>query len=210
MSVNAILTLGCSHDWDLLDPLGTGGSVGGGANSTSTSASTGGQSMTLTYPATVAECVNPMMPDPAACSTWAGGNRLDVDLKNEASNMEPSHAYLRFDLDGALDGKTIDAVQVELVCGDAAGDEAPMSGELYRVASFSLSSLQTGVPAIAEKVAEDRGGVTRGATVAWLIPPALVKPNGTIYLGLFPTTNNGVHYWNNSGAVPPKLVIFYH
>lgn len=182
---------------------GSGGSGSGGGGS-------GGGPGSVTYSAAIAECIDPLAPDPVACKAAVGNVKIDVDLMDEAAPMHPNHGYLRFELDGAIAGKTIDMVRLELVVGNAQGDEGGGSGEVHRVSSFSASSLNTTAPTSAGLLAGDQGAVALNELVSFSLPTNLAVANGTIYLGLIPTSTNGTHYWNNAGAVPPILVVDYH
>lgn len=122
-----------------------------------------------------------------------------------------NEAYLRFDLDSAVAGKKIVSVKLRLVVSDKTSADSDQTGEVWEVASFTASGLYSGVPSKlgSSALAPDRGPVLEGDEVSWDLPTNLVKPNGSVFLGVFPVTSDGVEYWNKNGDVPPKLVIEY-
>jgi hypothetical protein len=69
---------------------------------------------TISYEASVAECIDPTLPDPAYCEQYTGADMLSVDLQ-ETETGNPSNSYLRFDLDGVLDGHNVTDVKLRLV-----------------------------------------------------------------------------------------------
>jgi len=56
----------------------------------------------------------------------------------------------------------------------------------------------------------DQGKVAPLQPIRWLLPNNLVSPNGTVVLGIFPTSAHGVRYWNARGPMPPQLIVWYH
>ncbi len=183
---------------------GTGG-VGGG-----TTGAGGATTGSLSYAASVADCVDLMAPDPDACEAYTGAGQMSVDLL-EAMTGFPNASFLRFDLDDALAGATITGVTLRLVVttdANAFGDEA---GEIWEVAPFARPDLFTAVPAKVgnTSLAPSVGAVALGDTVDWTLPPTVVVAGGSVYLGIFPISENGVSYWNLNGTTPPALIVDY-
>lgn len=229
----------CSHEWDAFDPrLGTtGGDGGGGAppatsgttsltTGTSTTASSATTSTTtsaaggggegpgqVTYTAVVADCIKPSAPDPDVCETEAGSGVMTVDTQfNPMLDPTPRNAYIRFDLDGALAGKTVDAATLTLRVTSISGGESNQTGELWEVEPFVRADLFVMTPATigATPIGANQGAVALGAQVDFSIPTSLVSPNDSVTVGLLPLTTNGVDYYNTNGVEPPILVIDYH
>jgi hypothetical protein len=84
-----------------------------------------------------------------------------------------------------------------------------MSGELFEVAAFTRPDLFIMTPAPAGMLSGSLGSVTQGEVVDFTIPIGLVSANGSVYLGVLPTSvnTNGVDYMNLQGADPPKLIV---
>jgi len=158
------------------------------------------------YVATVATCLNPSAPDLTSCQARKGQTELVID-QSDPTTMKPWYSYLRFDLDGALAGRTVASVVLRAVATDAADAMSNMSGEVHAVSAFSEQDLATTVPTKLTKLASDQGAVTQLQIVTWSIPDANPAPNASIYLGIYPISGDGVHYWNLLGTEPPRLVI---
>ena len=228
LSVGMVLpSSGCASDWDALDPRvggpsdnaggggagtstnptgagpGGGGSAAGGASTTST---TGGGPGQQTYPATIARCVSPVTPDPNSCELAQGGGIMAVDTANSDLNDEPTHGYLRFDLDSSFAGRTITSARLEIQVKEG---DSTQSGELYEVAPFALSTLMGDVPDQMDQIARDQGPLVAGDTSVWALPEGLIQPEGRVHLGLFPLVTDGVEYASDQSNTPPLLVIEY-
>jgi hypothetical protein len=235
----ALLVAGCNHDWEAYAPgasagsggqagaggegvtstsngSGTGGGgaqgAGGGGAGTGAGGAGGGVPITVDFVATVAECIDPGLPDPAFCEQRAGAGKITVDLA-DGMPAHPFYAFLRFDVDPALAGKVIEQISLELQVGPDMGDESDtQSGEVWRVAPFSLSDLSAAAPAQigSAPLAPDAGAAMANQTVTWALPANLLAGGAEVYLGLYPVTDDGVDYWKASGAAPPRLIVVYH
>lgn len=173
---------------------GDGGGGDGGASS-------------VTYTATIAECIDPGAPDPAFCRSVNGDTELPVD-QNDSNLNVPFYSYLRFDVDAAIAGREITGVTLRLVVSDGAQSDATMTGEVWRVATFTLADLSTQAPAQlgGAPLAGDQGAVVQLQPVEWALPPAVID-GGPLCLGLVPLSAGGVNYWNLQGADPPRVRI---
>lgn len=211
-----------------------GGSAGGSSPSTgiSSSAETSSSSVasasgsgaggnmplpSIEYPASVAECIGVdlmgvLVVDPALCERNAGFGQLKADENDSNSNGSLLSAYLRFDLDGALAGKSVDAVTLRLVVTTSSNATSDNSGEIRQVKPFVESDLTMAAPpdVSMEPVGADQGPVTLAQVVEWALPTNLVTPDMPVFLRLFPRSGDGVSYWNKDGPAPPRLIIQYH
>jgi hypothetical protein len=160
------------------------------------------------YVATIAECLNPAIPDPAECKARNGAAELVIDLRDSTTN-EPWQAYVRFDLDNAFAGKTITNVTLRLVATDANNAPGPESGEVWEVTPFTADSLDILVPLqLADApLAGSQGAVVNLQPIEWPIPARLVAPGGSVFLGLASLDENGVNYSNLAGPAPPRLLV---
>ena len=166
---------------------------------------------TVSYVATVAECTNPVQPDPALCEATTGINNLNVDLQDSTSGL--AHiTYLRFDLDAKISGKTVTALTLRLVATNEFKADSSNSGEVWQVTPFNLSDLSSKVPSKvgSTALAGDLGAVVQNQTMDWKLPVTIATPNAPVYLGVYPTTDDGVNYWNSKGLKPPTLIIDYN
>src|SRR5262245_6111448 len=119
----AWLACGCGRvDFDPLHSNDAGSGGGDGGDS-------GGSANTATYVATIAECINPNMPDPAFCRTTNGNTELPVDLDDNNLHV-PFYSYLRFDFDQAISGRTVTNVVLRAVITDGAQSNGPSTGEI--------------------------------------------------------------------------------
>jgi hypothetical protein len=209
-------------------PTSTNGSTGNMTVSSSTSTPTSTSDTTTTsvsaggggsgpgqveYAAAVADCINPGLPDPDACALEVGQNRMTVDSEFDAiSDPTPRHVYLRFNLDGILAGKTIDAVNVRLHVPDTNGSNSTHSGDMWEVAPFDRQALFVGPPAQvgSSPISPNLGAVGIDSDVLFPLPTDSVTAGGSVYLGILPLSTNGVDYLNNGGSEPPALVVDYH
>ncbi|NUO52798.1 MAG: hypothetical protein HOV80_28465 [Polyangiaceae bacterium] len=165
------------------------------------------------YGAAVADCVNPGAPDPDACALEVGNGRMTVDSEwNAMTDPTPRHSYLRFDLDGAIAGKTVDSVAVRLHVPNIAGAESTQTGDMWEVEPFDRPSLFGSVPMNvgAAPISPNLGAVSLDQDVFFPLPTDSVAADGSVFLGILPLSTNGVDYFNALGAEPPALVISYH
>src|SRR5690606_32983026 len=163
--------------------------------------------MVLSYPATLAECNDPVNLDPEACELGSDPSMgaLVVDLDD--AGIGPIHAFLRFDFDDALVPADVITVTLRMVATDLSN--APSSGEVYRVEPFELMDLYAIQPAtVGSVLAPDQGTVVENDVVEWPLPPDLLSGGETsLYLGVLPLSTNGTDYWNLDGLAPPELII---
>jgi hypothetical protein len=165
------------------------------------------------YPAAIADCINPGAPDPDDCALEVGMNRMTVDTEwNSMTDPTPRHVYLRFDLDGTIAGKTVDAVAVRLHVPNTSGADSPQTGDMWEVDPFDRPSLFVGAPMTvgAAPVSPNLGAVGLDQDVFFPLPTDSVTANGSVFLGILPLSANGVDYFNALGAEPPALVVDYH
>jgi len=192
-------------------PSSGGGGVGGVGGVGGSGGEGGNGSVELSYGAAIADCVNPTSPNPDTCAAEGGGIRMSVDLE-EGMPPTPRISFLRFDLDAQLAGKSVDSVELRLSVPMFVGAESNDSGEVWRVTEFDRAALFTAAPTKvgASPAAASVGAVAQGQTVVFELPSSLVSAGGSVYLGVFPLSTNGVDYSNVLGAVPPALVITAH
>ena len=190
---------------------GTGG-MGGGVGGAGGAGGVGGQGgeaampVTITYGAAVADCIYIGMEDPDVCAADLPINAMTVDA-SVSTNLLPGHSYLRFDLDGQLAGKTVTEVRLRLTVSDDMSAASVSSGELHEVEPFTRPDLFVEAPMAVASLGADQGAVMPNDVVEWVLPTALVAPNGSVFLGVLPVSTNGVDYWNNDGAAPPLLLV---
>lgn len=166
---------------------------------------------TTMFTATVAECISPTVFDPDACELSTGMGQMAVDTSDSATLL-PIHSFIRFDIDGTIANKTIDAVTLRLTVTNDAKAPSNQSGEIWRVQSFTASSLEMSEPAKmgTSPIGADKGAVTANQVLDWSLPTNIVAANQGVFLGVFPISSDGVNYYNTAGAEPPRLTIQYH
>ena len=163
----------------------------------------------FTYAATIAECASPNIADPDYCRSINGNSELVIDQKDSMTN-QPWYAFVRFDLDSEIAGKTISQVTLRVVATTNGKADGPNTGDVWRVSAFSLASLnQNQLPAKqgSSKIAGSQGAVQEEQVVQWPLPVSTVSADSPVYLGIFLTTSDGVNYWNTDGPEPPQLII---
>ncbi|HEY5927700.1 MAG TPA: hypothetical protein VIV11_38710 [Kofleriaceae bacterium] len=162
---------------------------------------------TATYLAAIAECIDPGTPDPAFCRSINGNTELPVDLDDANLNV-PFYSYLRFDFDQTIAGRQITAVSLRVVISDGAQSDGPSTGEIWRVATFTATSLQTQAPAQlgGVPIGADQGAVVQLQPVVWALPSDVID-GGPLCVGMIPVTAAGVNYFNLQGADPPRVRI---
>lgn len=216
-----LTAVGCSHLWEELEPLpggtstaSTGGAGGSGTGSSSSGSGSGSGGSTgvttVTYKATFAGCNSDMNLDIVACEMIVGGGGI-MNIDGVTTQNTITRGFVRFDLDGALSGKTIDSVRLRLVTADVSNAQSEMSGAIWEVAPFTKASLGMAQPAeLGTAVALDLGAVVPSHEYLWELPAKLVAPNKPVYLGIRTAAENGVDYWNDHGVDPPRLIVDYH
>jgi hypothetical protein len=106
----------------------------------------------------------------------------------------------------------VDSVTLRLTATNNPKAPSTQSGEIWEVESFTLTSLNTTVPAKIGNTAisPNQGAVALNQVVNWSLPNGIVSANQSVYLGLYPISSDGVNYWNTDGVAPPELIIEYH
>lgn len=162
------------------------------------------------YTASVSDCVNRVTPDPDSCASLSGLAGMLVDM-SEATTMQPTDGFVRFDLDGALAGKTIVSATLRLTATNDARAAGPASGVLYRVQPFTRATLAMTEPAKigSQPVSPGQGAVAKLQPVNWPLPTSLVSANGSVFLEIVNTNTDGVIYGTKAAAAPPLLLIDY-
>lgn len=167
-----------------------------------------GPPQVYTYTSGYAVCTSPQDLSTTQCEQDTGAGLMTVDLLDDTKQI-PFYIYLSFDLDAQIAGKVCTAAAVTLTVADQGNAKADQSGELWQVSAFDANSLGLGLPTKLKKLGADQGPVALSQPVSWPIPTGLVSANGTVYLGVFPTTSDGVEYWNSSkqAKTPPVLAV---
>ena len=194
----------------------SGGAGGNGSGSSGSSTGTGGgdggiTAATVVYKATFAGCNSDLNLDIAACEALVGdGGIMNVD--GQTNDMKITRGFVRFDLEGALSGKTIDSVHLRLVTANVSNAGSDKSGQIWEVAPFTKDSLGLGQPADVgmAAVAADLGAVIASQDYLWQLPAKLVAPNKPVFLSVRNPSTDGVDYWNDHGTEPPSLIVDYH
>lgn len=195
---------------------GGGGSSGGGAGGAtggSAGSSVDAGPQTVTYAASIAECISLTTPDPDACETATGTGLMGVDGQNSAlpgNPAPPTAAFVSFALDGAIAGKQVLSVTLEITVASTTNAHSSVSGEVWEVASFTAASLATSAPAQqgSAPIAPDQGAVTQNQVVAWTLPTGVVSANQTVYLGVYSSASDGIDYVA-TGTDGPVLTVQY-
>jgi hypothetical protein len=164
--------------------------------------------MKLSYPASVAECINPATPNPDTCRSVNGATQMVVDA-NDTATGNPWVGFVRFDIDDQVAGKQITSVRLQMMTTSDAKAQASQSGAIYQVQAFTKASLAMTVPMPigTMPIGADKGAVTQNQTLTWSLPINLVMANSGVYLGVRTTSSDGTNYWNTSGTTPPKLFV---
>jgi len=160
------------------------------------------------YVATVAECIDPLMPSPSFCKSINGADQLVVDHR-DTGTADPWNAYIRFDLDAAIAGRTVTQVVLRLTGTDDPKTPGVNAGDVSLVEAFDAASLAVTTPAASGggPVALSPGPVDIGSIIDWQLPTDAVTASMPLYLGIASVSNDGVNYWNLAGSDPPRLII---
>jgi hypothetical protein len=165
--------------------------------------------LTTQHVATVAECLDTMLPTTADCEVSLG--RMLVDLSSPGVSGV-STAYLRFDIDAPPPGATtaIDAA-LHLFTTPEMDADSSNGGELWQTTEFTAMSLDTRAePTAVEQLAADLGPIAENAEAVWTFnPTGAVTPGVPVCLAVVPVHTNGVYYWNLEGQSQerPRLVV---
>lgn len=161
--------------------------------------------MTLTYTATVADCVEPDDPDPEECVEANGAMAID---SNDTATSDPWVAFVRFDIDNMPAGKTVTSVKLRMTTTPETKSAASHSGEVWQVQPFTHAMLFATVPAhVGARLAGSQGAVTPSDVVEWPLPATLVTANASVYLGIETPDDDGTVYGDLNTTFPPKLIV---
>jgi len=160
------------------------------------------------YVAVVADCVDPVDPDPDTCKTVNGSAQIAID-SNDSTTGNPWVGYIRFDLDGVIAGRTVTSLKLRLVATSDAKAGASNTGQIWRVGSFTRQSLFSTIPSRigAAPIALTQGTVDQLQVIHWTLPVSVAVANGGVFLELETTSSDGTNYWNLTGPNPPRLII---
>lgn len=158
------------------------------------------------YRPTVVACINPAAPDPAACATALAPNGVSADGSASGHTWD---TFVRVHIDAGITGRTVTALRLQMTAKDTPAAASSNAGDVYHVASFSLTSLGTAEPAKVDPMplATSPGAVAMLQTVEWQLPIALAVPSTNLYLEIESTSTDGVDYWDLGGATPPALIV---
>lgn len=158
------------------------------------------------YKPSIVACINPAAPSPAACSSSITPAGVTVDGDGGG---HPWDTFIRVHIDASISGRVVTALRLQMTATDGAAAMSPNAGDVYRVQSFTLTSLGTTEPAKADpmRIAASPGAVAALQTVEWPLPIALATPSTTLYLELESTSTDGADYWDLTGATPPQLIV---
>lgn len=168
----------------------------------------GAMPMRLTYPATVAECINPAAPSTATCRSVNGDTQMVVD-QNDSGTGNPWLAFVRFDIDDKVANKTVTSVRFQIRTTSNSKAPAPKSGEVWQVTPFTHDQLSMTVPTHVggAPLGPDKGAVSQNITLTWTMPVTLISANSGVFFGIETSSSDGTNYWNTSGTTPPILIV---
>lgn len=190
---------------------GAGGLNAGGDGAGGVSDGGGGSTgATAVYEAVVADCINPLTPNPDTCAAELPAGLITVD--QDQKGMGERHSFLRFDLDDVFVGKTVDAVTLRLRVPMLSGSDSDQTGDLWLVTAFTRADLFVAEPSNvgSSPVVASLGATPQGALVEFTLPTAIAVVDGSVFFGLRPVSTNGVDYIDSDGVEPPVLEVSYH
>lgn len=163
---------------------------------------------TLVLFATVADCIDLASPDPDACEQISTAGEFAIDGLYTLTNTA-LHGYLRFEVPSPPAGTSFTAVALELHTTSHNDATSPSTGEIWSVETFTRADLFDRVPTVigSSPVGANLGRVALNQLVRWELPASLVAIPGPLTLGVFPTLENGTHFYGRRGRVPPRLVL---
>jgi hypothetical protein len=164
--------------------------------------------LSFAYTATVAECIDPTLPNPDKCKQIKGPDQLAVDMFDNATT-HPWDAFVRFDLDDAFGTSPIAKLELVMTVTNDVNAASGNSGLVYQVAAFTQPELYSIEPQkiSATPIASSQGSVTQLQVVRWKLPTALAAPGGSVFLELETPSQDAANYWNLAGPNPPQLVL---
>jgi hypothetical protein len=160
------------------------------------------------YTATVAECIDPMLPNPDTCKSIKGPDQLVVDMLDATTN-QPWDAFVRFDLDSAFGTGAITKLELVLTATSDSLASSGNSGLVYQVMPFTKMDLYMVEPmkVSATPIAPSQGAITQLQVITWPLPTSLASPGGSVFLELESPSQDGANYWNLAGPNPPQLIV---
>jgi hypothetical protein len=199
---------------------GSGGTpTGGGTGGTPTGGGTGGVDAgpgSVTYTATIAECIATTNPNPPACEATAGAGHMTIDSSTAIVDGGPGNyqtaGFVRFELDAAIAAKTVSAVTLRMTVGNQTNSNSSQTGTINAVSCFTLADLSVAAPAKqGGTISPNQGAVNQQDVVNFPLPVGTVTANQPVCLGIYAVTSvtDGVDYGNTKGSTPPQLIIDY-
>jgi hypothetical protein len=170
----------------------------------------------VTYTATIAECIATTNPNPPLCEATAGPGLMTIDFSTTivdgGSGNYQTAGFLRFELDGAIAGKTVSAVTLRMTVGNQTNSNSTQSGTISAVSCFTLADLSVAAPAKqGGTISPNQGAVNNQEVVNFPLPAGSVTANQPVCLGIYSVNgvSDGVDYGNTKGTTPPQLIIDY-
>lgn len=160
------------------------------------------------YASVVADCVDPADPDPDFCIARNGAGQMAVDADDTASG-NGWESFVRFDLDATIAGRTVTSVKLQLSATSDGSASSGSTGAVWRVATFTRTSLAVTVPATigSQPLAGSQGAVDPDDVVVWTLPTGLPAANSSVFLKIKTADTDGVLYHNQTSAKRPRLII---
>lgn len=117
---------------------------------------------------------------------------------------------MRFEIDAAVAGRTLTGIQLRLHTDGGASSNGPSAGELWQVTPFTRASLFSATPAkVGTAPLATGGSIGASEEIRFSVPRRLVTACAPVFLGIFPTTSDGIGYYDERGAIPPALLVSY-
>lgn len=193
---------------------------GSDARSSDTGGSIEASPGTVRYVASVADCVEAVtpLPKPGSCLSFTtlndGPNELWVDVR--CCQHRAYTTYLAFPVDDIVANHTIDAVELRITVTSYA-NASGAGADVWQVGPFTAQTLYLQTPVqVGTALATSLGAAPKGQAIVYELPASAIKPNATLYLGLYAPlgSTDGTGYWGLNGdpAVqpPPTIVVSYH
>ncbi len=209
-------TMGIGATSDAATSVATsaGSTTDGSTGDAGSSSDTGPATQTATFPASYAACglLDAATPEPATCAGQSGMNAFTVDAEVFSAAMPGGAAgFLIIPVGSRFVGHTVVEARLVLHTTAMGSSDSNQSGELWLVEPFDETTLQMVLPAPlgGGPLAPDQGPVAVDDVVAFVLPSDAIGPDADLYLGIFPSTPNGVDYDDHNGEQPPRIEIDY-
>ena len=98
-------------------------------------------------------------------------------------------------------GATITGVKLRVQSADTPWVETPKAGELVETQSFTEGSLDASSPGVLGSLDVNNTAVSGEDWVQWTVPPDLVVPGESLYLGIMPNDPIGVFLRKGTAAL---------